>query len=146
MGVADGIIKPWADGVTPAQDKAGSSSSITDDIWLARSRTELDAVYIEALAARRSIAAQPPDDPYFPRLDGVAAALGWVLGMTAQSPVTEHTTYRARPACDVTAVRYELGLARGHARVAENVGDRAYLDGVVGALSWATGDVTRPPC
>lgn len=72
--------------------------------------------------------------------------MGWVLGKTVQSPMTDHTDYRVRLASDMAAVRYETGLARSRADCIDDVADRAYLDGVIGALSWTTGDVAELYC
>lgn len=130
----------------PAPREAHADSSTSQDGWLVRSRAELDTMFAEVLAARRSIAGRPAHDSTVRRMNGVAAAVGWVLGKTVRSPVTDNVAYRITPAHDAASVRYEIGLARVHARLADDVGDRAYLDGVVDALSWTTGDMTQPPC
>lgn len=123
-----------------------AGSSTDDNAPLVRGRAELDAMFQEVLAARRSIARYPRNHSHVRRLNGIAAALGWVLGKTMRSPVTNLCAYGVHPASDGAAVRYELGLARCHVQLVADAGDRAYLYGVVGALSWTTEDVAQPPC
>lgn len=116
------------------------------DKLLARGRDELDAMYVEALAVRSAIPREASGEVTARQLNGTAAALAWVLGKSGRSPVNDHLAFQSHRDGNLLAMRYEIGLARGHARIAADSGDRAYLEGVIAALSWAAGDSARPPC
>lgn len=103
-----------------------------------RSHEQLAGAYRRIERLREEIAQAEDDEPYAPVHDGEAAALAWVLGRSAVSPVMGR---QGPKATDVHEIERERQAATRMLQGEDEMDSRgqSYVVGAESALMWACG-------
>jgi len=137
-----------ASSVVPSPGERTDPTGLNGNSTQPRSRTEVEGLYSEVLAIRCSLAhdRRASDDMYVRRINGITAAVAWILNKTLLSPVTEASSSMNGWDSTPTAIANELSAAHDRLSIGPADGDYAYVEGASEALSWALNQQANKPC
>lgn len=105
-----------------------------------RERRVIENVYAEALSIRSAMARHGDINPQLRHVDGILATLGWALGRSLASPLSQRP-----PDSHALQAEKQLAAAQLHHSAECEPCDRSYLIAVRDTLHWLTGATDTPP-
>lgn len=105
-----------------------------------RERRVMENVYAEALSIRSAMARHGDINPQLRHVDGILATLGWALGRSLASPLSQRPPDR-----DALQAENQLAAAQLHHTAERETCERSYLIAVRDTLHWLTGATDIAP-
>lgn len=122
---------------------------VRGDVFVLRARREINGLYHESIGVRTRLCrpATIHEEHDIRRVNGIVAALAWLLGKSLRPPVTNGLHIPRNDADRLVCIADELDAARYQVTEAGlGAGEQAYVGGVHDALFWATHEGAAPPC